>query len=121
MSDQEILRAAIAKAIARGWEQNLTWIHGNTKNKDETFLAWVSNLQISGYHAYYDYDDFFCVLELIYNHEFAKALWGDKFINPEMRDDKGSRVIALQQTAWRHHLRQMVVAENPIKYLGEHI
>ncbi len=58
---------------------------------------------------------------LIYDHEFAEALWGDKFINPVMRDDTGSQVIAIKQTAWRHHLRQMVVADNPLEYLKENL
>jgi hypothetical protein len=58
---------------------------------------------------------------IIYSHDFAKALWGDRFINPEMRDDTGSRVIAIKQTAWRYHLRQMVTADDPIEYLGDHL
>ena len=36
----------------------------------------------------------------IYNHKFAKTLWG---------------------AGWKHHLTRMVLSEDPIKYLGENI
>lgn len=46
---------------------------------------------------------------IIFNPKFAQALWG--FIG----DDKS------KTNNWYYHLQQMVVTENPLKYLGEHI
>lgn len=46
---------------------------------------------------------------LIFNHKFAQALWG--FIG----DDKTNI------NNWHYHLQKMVVAEKPLKYLGDHI
>jgi len=45
----------------------------------------------------------------IYNHDFAKALWLNK------------RNYYPDVPAWQYHLQNMVVSEDPIKYLGEHI
>jgi hypothetical protein len=118
VSDKDILTKAIDKALMHGWwpsddltvEASLPALVSYDPDTGEIEIVGRANRTI-----YWELN------RLIYNHEFAKRLWGDKFINPEMRDDKGSKVIAMQQTAWRHHLRQMVVADDPIKYLGENL
>lgn len=115
MDNQQILERAIQKAIDGGWRPN--------DSPEKPLLMRVySEVVDFGYDEYDQSKDWrWTIDKLIFNHDFAKALWGDKFINPEMRDDTGSRIIAIKQTAWRHHLRQMVIADDPIKYLGEHI
>lgn len=50
---------------------------------------------------------------IIFNHDFAKALWG--------KEDRQFRSIGGWTQAWKYHLQQMVIAEEPIKYLGENI
>lgn len=47
---------------------------------------------------------------IIFSHDFAKAFWGDIAI-PE-----GNRG---QLLAWQYHLQQMVLEEDPIKYLEQ--
>ena len=69
----------------------------------------------------------FSINDLIYDHDFAKALWGEKedyldveVINPEI----GGHYDTQEQpplAAYKKHLAQMVIADDPIKYLGEHI
>lgn len=69
----------------------------------------------------------------IFNHEFAKALWGEeecKYCIEKYSDDKTPEThfahnidgdYNYEIPAWQYHLREMVIAENPIKYLGENI
>jgi hypothetical protein len=46
--------------------------------------------------------------------EEAKALWGEAYLDArcEIWNSNGG---------WEHNFQQMVIAENPIQYLGEHI
>lgn len=125
MTNQQILTEATQKAIDGGWQAPDKKFHvsewgpvedgsmlDNPTVKLAVFFDTASSaLNGSIYHA----------SDLIFNHAFAKALWGDKFINPELRHDNGSKVIAMTQTGWKHHLRQMVIADDPIKYLGENL
>jgi hypothetical protein len=49
--------------------------------------------------------------QLIYNHDFARALWGE---GPADQD-----LPAMHK--WEEHLMHMVIAKDPIAYLAEHI
>lgn len=46
--------------------------------------------------------------EFIFRHDFAKAFWG------ECSDQD---MAAGSHNCWSHHLQQMVLEENPLKYL----
>lgn len=96
MTHQEILTKAIEKAIDGGW-------NGLPGRPAEDLLTWVEGT---------DY-------RFIFDHDFAKALWGDS-------DDE--RKVIIGQTDWRkwplqwqYHLQQMVIADDPIAYLGDNI
>lgn len=91
MSNQAILERAFIAAIENGYEQ---------KPEEPNFYRWPE--------------------ALIFNHDFAKALWGEDFIISHHANNLG-QVGSWHQTAWRHHLQQMVIADDPIKYLGEHL
>jgi len=54
-------------------------------------------------------DQYIHYAEIIFNHDFAKALWGTDLTNVE----------GYQQAAWAHHLQEMVIADDSIKYLRE--
>lgn len=72
----------------------------------------------------------FAFREIIFNHDFAKALWGKDgycYVNYEYSNDyeklgpnSGSGNFAKLEW-WQYHLQQMVIADDPIKYLGENI
>lgn len=47
--------------------------------------------------------------DLIFQHDFAKALWPLEYNKVTDTDP------------WDWHLQQMVIAEDPIKYLGENL
>lgn len=66
--------------------------------------------------------------QVIFNHHFARAFWGDKElgwfsgynewseIRPEDEHDD-SDLTSLRMKEWQYHLQQMVLEKYPIKYL----
>lgn len=106
MSNQEILTKAIEKAIAGGFDPTpLEWDKDTSAEKLAQYYSTCCTIN----EAY----------ELFYNHDFAKALWGDN-------DD--DRMVIIGETNWRkwplpwqYHLQKMVIADDPIKYLGDNI
>lgn len=122
MNNQEILEKAIQKAIDGGWEQDLVWIHGNTKDKSGVVSKFLGSTELVGMHLHYNYDDFICIAELIFNHDFAKALWGEGDSN--YYQHTMLNMVSIHEDSipdWQYRLQQMVVAEDPIAYLGEHL
>ncbi len=99
--DQEIMKMAISKAIENGWKEG-----------KEVF---GSSVKSGGW-------DWICEPEVMFDHDFARALWGDDETSistggePSPWDDDMSSL-----PAWQYHLQQMVISDDPIKYLGEHL
>ncbi len=109
MTDQQILEKAIQKAIQGGWKTN---------RSAEVLADSIIN------------DGTYDQLEpLIFDHDFAKALWGEEdvdLISGKLHKWKeylpyGVIETAWVRPAWQYHLQMMVIAEDPIKYLGEHL
>lgn len=105
MTNQEILEKAIQKAIDGGWRPINAWVSPKTN------YEWREREDYGGYYILckkYIHDkeseSYESAEQLIFNHDFAKALWQDP--------DYGT---------WHHHLQNMVIAEDPIKYLGENV
>lgn len=119
MDDQQILTKAIEKAIAGGWTPGwqdrrpiVRWGAQYAEDYDEG-----EGVMISGYHAKSNASMwFFPLKELIFNHDFAQALWGESEMGRLPKH--GLRVGA---SGWAMHLQQMVIADDPIKYLGENL
>ncbi|RTK93202.1 hypothetical protein EKI60_06250 [Candidatus Saccharibacteria bacterium] len=101
MSTQEILEKAIQKAIDGGWEHGIPADHLQIVEDKGGILFYYQNPP---------YD-------LIFNHDFAKALWGEEAGVLNFPEGK----IHLQSPLWQYHLQQMVIADDPIKYLGENL
>lgn len=55
------------------------------------------------------------LFEIIYQHSFAKALWGEEVY---ATDGSTNRPILYK---WQDKLINMVIADDPIAYLGENI
>ena len=102
MSNQEILTKAIEKAIRGGWSGDMLDI--KVEEQDNGIVR-----------VYWD-DTEWSVKDIIYNHDFAKALWGEKMVK-----EYHSVNVCCSQPAYAYHLQQMVIAEDAIKYLGEHL
>lgn len=114
MTNQEILTKAIEKAIAGGWDCDP---HGQYfRIKDKKVVP----------AADYDDTDEYLVRDVIFNHDFAKALWGDKkherltAMMPWKKGTVGSPFF-IELALYQYHLQQLVIADDPIKYLGEHL
>lgn len=118
MSNKEILEIATQKAIDRGW------CNGALKY---TFVGNGVHFQMSEVSfEMRSYND------IIFNHDFAKALWGETKVN-DMVDkyellkkkglvyayDNANESFEYDEPVWMWHLQQMVIAEDPIKYLGD--
>jgi len=95
-TDKEILEQAIQKAIDGGWDHHVI-------SRPGSFTA----IEISNSFSLI-YDQPF---ETIFNHDFAKAFWGEH----------DNQMAMTAQPNWQYHLQQMVIADDPIKYLGENI
>lgn len=119
MTNKEILEKAIQKAIDGGYALPL-----NDERLDKYEIA---------DDGLYDDSDFEHPRELalsmeaiIFNHDFAKALWGDKPITSPFMIDAQTALDCTHPTYktqpnWQYHLQQMAIADDPIKYLGEHL
>ena len=102
MTYKEVLEKAIEKAVDGGWDQ-WGWLHTEV---DETALyITFANKKKSYQSAMFMTKEFKSV---IFDHSFAKALWGDKQIGPHW-------------IPYLWHLQQMVICDNPLTYLEENI
>lgn len=132
MSNKEILERAIQKAMRRGWEY-----YGLTDKKERHYIGQsiIVELPRGG-------KDSFAISTIIFNHDFAAFLWGTDWIffgniHDEFPSAFDRGIWFTQETLrdrniisydwgiklriYQYHLQQMVIADDPIKYLGEHL
>jgi hypothetical protein len=106
MTDKEILEKAIQKAA--GYDISVPhFAHPLEKYEwnDEKRYWYLGDIVIP-------------LFEIIYQHDFAKALW-------DTRTDLEHRITDMytlkHYALWEWHLMNMVLSNDPIKYLGENI
>lgn len=87
MSNVKTLLAIIKKAGPDNFNCPKEW-----SRLEQGFAIDVNGLQEDNYRKW------------IFSHDFAKAFWGEE--KPKV-----------PITLWQHHLQQMVLEEDPIKYL----
>lgn len=98
MSNEEILKKAIEKAIKNGWVYNGAWLE--------------KVLDINAYEV------------IIFNRGFAKAFWEDDgglgMIMQGPTPEQGHEIAG---EAWEFHLQQLVLLsyEKKFKYLEKHL
>ena len=105
MNNEEIIKKAIEKAEKSGFDSK------EIKDHFET-----------GYSGY----DTLYITEMIFSHDFAKAFWGELKKWEEIISDNGWWISDSEYHAveflgrrWHYHLQQMVLEEDPIKYLEQ--
>ncbi len=117
-SAQEILTKAIEKAIAGGWKQP----DGRQLDRVMVDIYWKRDDKKRLPRIHQEAES------LIFNHDFAKALWSiyahcvrchEDLANGWHKDDCKEKTLMLP--AWQFHLQQMVIADDSIAYLGENI
>ncbi len=118
MTNKEILEKAIQKAIDGGWK-----VTNPTIDTPEKIMDW---------YAYPDsFREDYCN-RFIFNHDFAKALWGEEqtkytylidkpLEHPVSKDDPIWYAENRFTELWKLKLMQMVISPDPIKYLGDNI
>lgn len=109
LTDLDILQKATLKAIEHGWQESLRedkW-HIHPGRMPGRYDFCYPKVDQSVYHIDYS--------SIIFDHGFAKALWHRPpyGLDPVINDD--------WVEPWKVRLQEMVVEENPIKYLGEHL
>lgn len=114
MTNKEILEKAIQKAIDGGWEP----LHEGRNPIDKSLVTVDHIIQEDPRHY-------------IYSHDFAKALWGvsehtalpgiDSYGEEDCEHCEANIWDSIPHYCWQYHLQQMVIADDPIKYLGENI
>ena len=111
--DKQILEKVIQKAIEGGWAVFVEY------KVTDGLGAWASVIPEKGKDwqskiVYWQPRE-----SIIFNHEFAKALWGEAVFGTlaELAGD----VPPNRLPHWQYHLQQMVIADDPIKYLGENM
>lgn len=107
MNSQEILSKSIEQAIAGGWDMKT--LVGQT---------WIAPDVATGYQ-------FRTGNDFIFNHDFAKALWGEEKCPFQILNDKFEAFGVEHETyywpKWKIMLQGMVLADDPIAYLEEHM
>lgn len=113
MSNKKILTKAIKKAIDNGWLSERGYAPFNYVEfpKDVAILLFFGNDSEDDHFSGFDSSE-----QLIFDHDFARALWTGQIA--DAIDKSGTYIV---EQAWQYHLQQMVLADNPIKYLGENI
>jgi len=118
MTNKQILKRAIEKAIGGGF---LTPME---KIEVKRYPTKVSDLKIYIYgNGYIPSPMEFNIYNVIFSHNFAKAFWGEEKIEPYEKYDPYTGGICPQPNKfcfkWQYHLQQMVLEEDPIKYLEQ--
>jgi len=124
MTDAQILNKAILVAEERGFQGRIDTLHCNKPNS--TDLAYGRNTELC--EAAVSLNTY---QGIIFSHSFAKAFWGDNNIcthcekiaieistGEEMASDCCHEPVMF---TWEHHLQQMVIKPDPIKYLQQFI
>ena len=155
MTSQEIFEKAIQKAIDGGWimwgkanhyyqcrkcKQEAAFTEFNGEYDSDCGGKWEQKQKLPDLFPY-DEDwllgytdasgDFQSIRlsekDIIFNHDFAKALWGEELVvlahaplpgYPKImgKGEKGRQLLH----RWQHHLQQLVIADDVFKYLEEH-
>ncbi len=127
MTNQQILEKAIQKALDGGWRSTFasTVIDWAVRSDGSSGIDDLCiERSVEGRILYRIFPE-----QVIYDHDFAKAFFGD--INADfgmvwytIKSSKEATSVAWasgQQPAWKKHLQQMVISDDPIKYLGDNL
>lgn len=66
-------------------------------------------------------DNPYYVKEVLFDHSFAKAYWGEELLYTDKDDGSGAYPKTYGPAKWQHHLQQAVLSENPLLYYFERL
>lgn len=113
---QKSLDEAIVKAMKAGWEPTYNGLEIKGREVGPSDITWIAT---NGHRVYED------AYHLIFNHDFARALWPFPQIY-NMADLSSEKKYTIngrihQIVSWQYHLQMMVIADSPLQYLKENI
>ena len=95
MTNEQILKKAIEKAVENGWDRIVS---GRRYAVDEVFMNWDT-------------------VNIIFSHSFAKAFWGQEEACQKEHSQEDFVGGYCDKQMWQYHLAQMVLEEEPLKYI----
>lgn len=112
MTDIKIYRDALTKAFNNGW----IWNKHNIKSIPDPYREDMEDDPL-----YRDLvDELFCISEIC-TPAFAKAFFGEEIVwSGKMLtdpDDASDIYVKEMIPIWQYHLQQMVILDNPLRYL----
>ena len=126
MSNEEILEKAIQKAIDGGWD-----VFSTENHQIDIEMITIEMLEdAEHYHAgaphtgltvYIRRNGYYAPAEVIFDHEFAQALWPDPDGEDEPHTINGNNISLTAVYYWQYHLREMVISPDPIQYLKDNL
>lgn len=133
MSREEILKAVIEQAVANGWKPagndgRYVWppesieVSASYGDNGETGWTLITRHKTGITYQHLKLADSDGAEDLLFDHEFAKALFGEEETQRPMTISGApfGRLHVLEtKVDWQYHLQQMVVSPDPIAYLGE--
>ena len=111
MTNEQILKKAIEKAVENGWKID---------KEDEELLRDGELLDDGTIRLFYSQYEH--IYKFLFSHDFAKALLGNKKIVIGQKAVKKNHIIQylpIIRIAWQYHLQQMVLEKEPLKYIEE--
>ncbi len=130
MTNQQILETAIQKAIDNGWrggkELNFggDWMGAPPKLEVTAPFSPDSPRIMCTTGGVDNRVQYYPPTVAIFNHDFAKALWKDVDFDPtdtDLWEGDGYTSALFHGEAWQFHIQNMVIADDPIEYLGENL
>lgn len=116
MNHKEILEKAIQKATDGGWKYPLVGEFRGVESDVLTgeYFAW-SHITRSGRSVGLS------TTSIIFSHDFAKALWANPAMELLIDSYEQEKGVVFKSRPWMIHLKEMVIADDPIEYLGKNI
>lgn len=125
VSTEATLEKAIKQAIKGGWRlhdsPSIEYEVVNVRYKAPFIeLAWFLHVtDVDGKKSKFRDVQKLHAIELVFSHNFAKALWGDPWAY--FTDGQSGDTIQGNFVNYLGHLANMAVTENPLKYLEKNV
>lgn len=111
MTNEQILKKAIEKAIKNGWYKG--------KEYKEFYEVLDEYSVFDSYNLFFKDEVilFYSLRDIIFSHDFAKHLWGKGNEHFVLQDKIGTTIEEFTIESWKGHLQMMVLEEEPLQYI----
>lgn len=128
MNNQQILETAIQKAIEHGWKdctEKPSYVKVTNYSYEDDFANGLRLITyVVSFPSGLGFTEKASTSEIIFDHDFAKALWKDvdfDTTDTDLWEGDGYTSASFLGEAWQFHIQNMVIADDPIEYLGENL